>query len=158
MCRPVIGADDAAAAVAGLGLLPAAVHTSRLVACWPESALHVAPTRLSLRPALMILDATLHDHLAIRCATDLPGCGRHDLCEGPEQLPIRLRKQRDAPLPDPVSRLLTVWRSGSADTSGFEALRVCSALERAGYRVRWASRRVPDSAPRWARSLAPLMR
>jgi len=132
-CRPFYRGDDAARALVKLGELPGTVEATRLLVTWEAQDLNVA-LDLPVDPdgsALVVLDANLTGQelrwypLRLRRARR----GR------PGLIPRwgRVETLVDPPLPEPITRLLVLWRlarGGDLDWS-------VGRLESDGYRIGW---------------------
>jgi hypothetical protein len=147
VCRPFHPGADAAVAVAAMGVLPGALGADRVVVVWEHTDLSVAlkvPGAYGLPPGLVVLDADQTDHEvrfhSLRLAAP-PGQG----CPSPVVVPEWGPVSRDlgSVLPEPVSRLLRVWRSQPAPDA--ERARTLASLERACYRMFWTHQRAHGS-------------
>jgi len=159
-CRPFYRGADAEVAVAGLGVLPAALRASRLVVTWENADLCTAlqlPGDDGFLPGVVVLDATRDGHVLRWHPMRMhlaPAAGGSTATVDPEWGPVQ--HVRNGELSGPVSRLLAVWRA-ERDWPEVEVIGTCAALESAGYQMRWISRHVTESAPSWVRLLAPMM-
>lgn len=138
--RPFYRGADAAAAVAALGRLPSLLCATQLVVVWEYADLCTAlerPAAARAPNALVVVDADLDRHLLDWHPFEL-----HVGLVGPSGLPIGAPEwgpaasYPDAPLPQPVAELLTVWREWRPGDVAAET----RALESVGFRVRWAQR------------------
>ncbi|MQA16133.1 MAG: hypothetical protein GEV09_18875 [Pseudonocardiaceae bacterium] len=134
-CRPFYRGADAAAAIAELGVLPAALHATRLVVTWEAQDLNAALAAPADpdTTALAALDATPTGHAISWHPFRLhPGRGREVLAPQWGRS-VRLPQ---APLPGPVEALLHEWRHGVRR----DVTDIVRRLETAGHQVRWVAR------------------
>ncbi|MDQ2709424.1 MAG: hypothetical protein M3Z25_18150 [Actinomycetota bacterium] len=127
-CRAFYRGADAEVAVAGLGVLPAALGVSRLVLTWEHSDLCTAlelPDDDGFLTGVVVVDADQHGHTVRWHPMRLHLGPDNDAglpTVRPEWGPVQ--HVRDQLLLDPVARLLEVWREdrGWPDT---EVVRAC---------------------------------
>jgi hypothetical protein len=137
--RPMRRGADAADAVAGLGLLPAAMWATHVVIAWDHSDLLAAlGEEGGAEPAAVVVTASMTGHVVHwhpyeqrvgrTTATGLPSVA--PVWGEPQQFP-------GGGLPAPVARLLATWRDWrSAPPVEAAAARMLGD----GYRVRWVER------------------
>lgn len=148
VCRPLEPGMDAAVAVASMGVLPAVLDADRVVLCWEHVQLSVAlgvPGAQALPSGVVVLDADRVGH-EVRFHPVR-------LTPGPDDAPPVVVPQwgsalrrADAQLPEPVSRMLRVWRA-EQPCSAAEKFRVISSLDAAGYTTFWVGREHPVQMP-----------
>jgi hypothetical protein len=152
--------QDAAVAVAALGVLPSALGASRLVLAWEHADLCTAlelPGADGFPAGMVVVDAgrtthTLRWHPMRLHLGPVSGDGVQTVIPewGAE------RRFENAALPEPIADLLAVWRR-PRDWPESELLKTYTSLEVAGYEMRWITREVDEHAPAWAQLLSPLM-
>jgi hypothetical protein len=161
ICRPFYRGTDAERAIATLGVLPSALGATRLVLSWELADLYAAlelPGADQVPSGVVVVDADRYSHrlrwhpmtfqegpptTAGDRVTAIPTWGE------PEHVP-------GAALPTPVGQLLALWRT-PREWPEDELVHAVTALEQAGYELRWLPRQVQPHHPRWAQLLAPLM-
>ncbi|WP_326921023.1 hypothetical protein [Actinophytocola sp.] len=127
--------DDPTTAVAGLGVLPAVLGATRVVVAWDAATLPGCRPAPSGPCRLVMVDADRRDHAVTRHVYDIQ-LSALSFVGVPGFVP-RWRLESDsrrAPLPDPVDRLLTVWRH----RWDRDVPRTVAALRRNGYRIHWS--------------------
>lgn len=150
VCRPFEPGSDAAVAVAAMGVLPAVLGADRVVVVWEHTDLSIAlerPGAYGLQPGLVVLDADRISHEvrfhSLRLAAP-PDQGCTSPVVVPEWGPVS--RGLGIALPEPVSRLLRVWRTQPAPD--VERTLTLASLERVGYRTFWTQQRSDGSVPR----------
>jgi hypothetical protein len=148
VCRRFYRGEDAAAAIAGLGLLPSVLYASRLLVLWEESDL-CAALQLPGEPAetgLMIVDATLDGHVLrwypFRAEPAPARSG--DMASVRWGNPVSYQQ---IPLLPPVEALLATWRA----FHGGDLEQAAAQLQQAGYDINWITARHPESPRRRGR-------
>lgn len=135
VCRSCQLGMDAAVAVASMGVLPAALSADRVVVCWERVQLAAeleVPGALALPPGLVVLDADRTTHEVRFHPFDLGPAGPDTVA--PRWGPVN--RQVRGQLPEPVGRLLGVWRA-EQQWSPAVAAEAVRSLEVAGYGLRW---------------------
>lgn len=132
--------EDAAAAVAALGHLPAAMGAARLVLSWEHNDLGTA---LELpdasEPAVVVVDADRDGHEVRWHPFDM-GFGALSSSGVPTLVPHWQASWREPGgwLPAPVHELLDIWRAGPGP---HPLAQIIPAMEQAGYVLRWTQTR-----------------
>lgn len=146
ICRPCEPGSDAAVAIASMGVLPGVLAADRVVVCWEHVEVSVAlevPGARALVPGIVVVDARRTGHEVrfhpVRLSPG-PNGGPAVPVVLPEWGPVSRRLEGE--LPEPVARLLRVWRT-EQPCSQAEVARVLSSLESAGYGLRWTRQTVP---------------
>lgn len=139
-CRPFIRGDDAASAVAALGVLPSALRASRVIVTWENADLCTAletPGADSAGPGVVVVVADRVGHVLRWHPMRIRAGGIGEL-GAPTVVPEWGPAQSfpAATLPGPVHELLSVWRTHQ-DWTDAEITNVCDNLESAGYEMRW---------------------
>lgn len=138
--RPFTDGEDAARAIAGMGVLPAVMRARRLVLTWEHHDLCRAvepPTRA--QPAVVVVDAGLDGH-EVRWHPFSMQLGPCSEPIAPTVVGPDWRGPHRDPggwLPDPVTRLLATWRAGGDPARLPE---VYETMQQVGYTVRWVDR------------------
>lgn len=145
-CREFEPGGDAAVAVAAMGVLPGVLAADRVVVCWEHVELAAAlqvPGAHALQPGLVVVDAYATGHEVrlhpIRLRPGPDGDADNPVVE-PEWGPVS--QFVGGHLPEPVVRLLQVWRQ-QRTWSDAEAVRALASLESAGYSLHWIRRHEP---------------
>lgn len=160
-CRQFYRGSDAEVAVAGMGVLPAALAAERLVVSWEHAdlctALELSGPAQGFPPGVVVIDADRDIHV-VNWHPMRIHVGERESAEPPTFIPEWGPATREigGGLPIAVQRLLEVWRK-PREWSEIEQLRVLTSLEQAGYSMRWVQREVSERDPNWARLLAPMM-
>lgn len=144
-CRPFYPGEDAAEAVADMGVLPGVLGVSRLVVAWGHddlcTALGLAEPDGGFATGFVVVDASRRGHVARwhpfaarrgpagavspELATVIPEWGQE-------------QRRPNGRLPQPVAELLATWRAQAVDPAATPA--VAEAMESAGYRLCWMAR------------------
>lgn len=131
---------DAPAAIAELGILPSVLAATRLVVTWEHADLCTA---LELPggpfpPGVVVLDAPVDGAETLRWYPFRLDAGPLDAAGAPTVVPVWSDpvQHQDPVLPDPLRRLLAVWREWRQDDIEQAAARLTAA----GYRISWAQR------------------
>jgi len=154
-CRQFHRGEDAARAVAGLGLFGSMFGASRVVATWEYCDLAVALEKPDAHAAplgVVVLDATRSGHtvrwhpMRLHAGPVVGGV--------PTGIPEwgEPRRHERGDLPGPVEALLNVWRMPNP-MSDQEIAEACKAMEEGGYKVRFPAREPETPRPGWMRLL-----
>ncbi|MFI5590003.1 hypothetical protein ACIA5G_33490 [Amycolatopsis sp. NPDC051758] len=142
VCRPFYRGEDAATAIAGLGLLPSVMALTRLLVLWEDRDLRTAlemPASADAAMGLSLLDARPDSH-TLRWhpfEAELTGVAHHGNYQVRTINPRWREPSRfeDVPLPQPISDLLGLWRELRRDDIRQTAI----GLQKAGYEMHWVS-------------------
>ncbi len=135
-CRRFHAGEDAYRAVGKLGHLPGTVEATRLLVTWEAQDLNVV-LQLPVDPdgsALVVLDAAMGGQVLRWYPLYLSRARQGHPALIPGWGPVQTLT--DPPLPQPIVRLLAVWRlarGGDGDAQARE-------LEAEGYRISWYGR------------------
>jgi len=135
-CRRFVAGEDAYRAVGKLGHLPGTVEATRLLVTWEAQDLNAA-LQLPVDPdgsALVVLDAAMGGQVLRWYPLYLSRARQGHPALIPGWGPVQTLT--DPPLPQPIVRLLAVWRlarGGDGDAQARE-------LEAEGYRISWYGR------------------
>lgn len=137
MSRPLVQGADAASAIARMGVLPAAMRTQELVVTWEHADL---ATALDLDggpfPMAVAVLVASRDHHEVRWHPFEVQVGPMAPSGFPTLIPSwsPAWREADGELPEPIARLLAVWRAGRDPR---ELRWVYGHLETEGYTVHW---------------------
>jgi hypothetical protein len=147
--RPFRRGSDAELAIAALGLLPSALKATTVVITWEHADLCTAlnvPSDRGFPTALAVLDASLAaDRFGVTAPRHALRLYPFDLQRGPlnrDGVPTgiprwyRPEHYRDAALPEPMVRLLELWRA----QQDHDLAATVAELRQWGYRIRWTDR------------------
>jgi hypothetical protein len=138
ICRRFYRGHDTVTAIGDLGLLPSAMKMTRLMILWENCDLSIA---LEQGPGpfpmgLMLVDAHLSRHTLHHHPFEPVPTGQ--VVNGVPAVRLRWeipQRSENAPLPDPISRLLRTWRELRED----DIQETAKALQRVGYELNWVT-------------------
>ncbi|TDB88012.1 hypothetical protein E1264_12890 [Actinomadura sp. KC216] len=138
ICRMFYRGQDAATAIGDLGILPSVMKMTRLMILWENLDLSTALDQVTgpSPRALMLVDAQLSRHTLHKHLFDPVPTGQ--VVDGVATVSLRWetpQRSENAPLPDPITRLLRTWRELREDDIQQTAI----ALQRSGYELNWAT-------------------
>jgi len=138
-CRRFYTGSDSITAIGDLGVLPSVMKMTRLLILWENSDLEVALDRATgpFPMALMLLDASFKGHTLHRYPFEPVPTG--ETADGVPTLRLdwkRPLRAKNPSLPDPITRLLRVWRELRDD----DIQKTVIALQQSGYELDWFER------------------
>lgn len=135
-CRRFYRGQDTITAIGDLGVLPSVMKMNRLMILWEHCDLATALERETgpFPMGLMLVDARLSHHTLHRHPFEPVPTGQ--VVNGVPTVRLHWetpQRSENAPLPDPITRLLRTWREPRED----DAQETAKALQRAGYQLDW---------------------
>lgn len=135
-CRMFYRGRDAVTAIGDLGVLPSVMAMTRLMILWENSDLSTALEQEQgpFPMGLMVVDARFGDHTLHRYPFEPMPTGR--VVDGVGTVKLQWETPQlseDAPLPEPIARLLQIWRELREDDMQKTAI----TLQQAGYKISW---------------------
>jgi hypothetical protein len=135
-CRMFYRGRDAATAITNLGVLPSVLKMTRLMILWENSDLSIALEQGQgpFPMGLMLVDARFDQHTLHRHSFEAVPTGQ--VVDGVPTITLQWetpQRSENAPLPDPITRLLRTWRELRED----DMQKTATALQRAGYKIDW---------------------
>jgi hypothetical protein len=135
-CRRFYRGHDTVTAIGDLGALPSVMKMTRLMILWENCDLATALERETgpFPMGLMLADARLSQHTLHRYPFEPVPTGR--VVDGVPAVRLQWetpQRSENARLPDPITRLLRIWRELREDDMQKTAI----ALQRSGYELHW---------------------
>jgi hypothetical protein len=135
-CRMFYRGHDAITAISNLGVLPSVMKMTRLMVLWENCDLATALDQEQgpFPMGLMLVDAGFGQHTLHRHPFEPVPTGQ--VADGVPAITLKWeapQRSEDAPLPDPITRLLRTWRELREDDMQKTAI----ALKRGGYEISW---------------------